>query len=197
MASVLVVPVEPPSQILGKLGSVFIGLQVDSLVFQGTPEPFDENIVLEPALAVHADLDVPDLEDGGKFLAGKLAPLVSVENVRGAVFEQSLFERLNAEAGIQCVGQPPGQDLPGGPVHDGNQVHEAPSHGDIGNIRCPNLIGSVNGQSSQQIGVDRVLRLPSTGTRLGCQRFDSHDQHETPDAIPPHRRFRGSEVVGQ
>ena len=118
----LVVMSKPLCQVFGKLGSRFVSLQVDSFVFQGTPESFDEDVVLEPPLAVHADLDVPGLEDGGKCLTGKLAPLIGVEDLRSAVFEKSFFERLDAESGVQRVGQPPGQDFPGGPVHSAIRV---------------------------------------------------------------------------
>src|ERR1035437_503523 len=183
MTSVVVVPVEPVCQVLGKLGTGFIGLQVDSLVFQGTPESFDKDVVLEPSFAVHADPDFPGLEDGGKCFAGKLASLVGVENLRGSVFEKCLFQGFDTESGVQRVGQPPGQDLPGGPVHDCYQVHKSPCHGDIGNVRCPDLIGPVNGQPSQQIRVDRVFRLPSTGTRLGSQRFDPHEEHQATNPV--------------
>ena len=105
MAPVVVVPVEPPGQIFGKLSSGFVSLQIDPLVFQGAPESLDEDVVLEPPLAVHTDLDVPGLEDGGECFTGKLAPLVGVEDLRGAVFEEGFFERLDAEAGVQRVGQ--------------------------------------------------------------------------------------------
>src|SRR5512136_1693026 len=97
----LVVVGKPDCKIFEKLGSCFISLQVDSLVFQGAPESLDEDVVLEPSLAVHADPDVPGLENGGEFLAGKLTPLVGVEDLRGTVFEQGFLERLDAETGIQ------------------------------------------------------------------------------------------------
>jgi len=197
MSSVVVVPVEPVCQILGKRGPGFVSLQVDSLVFQGAPEPFDEDVVFEPPLAVHADLDVPSLEDGGKCFAGKLAPLVGVEYLRSAVFEQSFFERLNAESGVQRVGQSPGEDLSGGPVHDCYQVHKPPCHGDVGNISCPDLIRPVYGQPPQQVRVDRMLRLPPAGAWLGSQGFDPHDKHETADSASAHRGFRCCEVIGQ
>lgn len=103
MPPVVVVPVEPPSQVFGKIGAGFVRLEVDPLVFQGTPESFDEDVILEPPLAVHADPDVPGLEDGCKCFTGKLAPLVGVEDVRGAVFEEGFFERLDAESGVQRV----------------------------------------------------------------------------------------------
>ena len=55
----LVVMGKPDRQIFVKLSAGFVCFQVDSLVFQGAPEAFDEDVVLEPPFAVHADPDVP------------------------------------------------------------------------------------------------------------------------------------------
>ena len=99
MLSGYVVPVEPVCHVFGKLGSRFIYVQVDSLILQRAPEPFDEDVVPETSFAVHADFDVPSLEHGRECFTCKLAALVGVENLRGAVFEQSFFERLYAESG--------------------------------------------------------------------------------------------------
>jgi hypothetical protein len=117
MFPVLVVMGKPDCRIFGKLGSWFISLQVDSLVFKGAPESLDEDVVLESPLAVHADPDVPGLENGDELFAGKLSPLVGVEDLRTAVFEEGFLERLDAETGIQGVGQSPGKNFSGCPVH--------------------------------------------------------------------------------
>ena len=99
----LIVMGKPDCQVFEKIGSRFISLQINSLVLQGAPESLDEDVVLEAPFAVHADPDVPGFENRGKSFAGELAPLVGVENLRGAVFEQSFFERFNAEPCIQRV----------------------------------------------------------------------------------------------
>ncbi len=167
MFPIFVVPVKPVCQVSGKLVSRFVSLQVDPFVFQGAPESFDEDIILEASLAVHADPDVPGFQDGGEGFAGKLASLIGVEYLRGAVFEQSFFQRLNAEPSIKCVGQAPGEYLSGSPVHDCYQVHEPTMHGNVRYVGCPDLIGPVNGHAPQQVGIDRMFRLPSAGARLG------------------------------
>jgi len=140
---------KPSCQVFEKLSSGFIRLQVDSLVLQCPPESFDEYVIFEAPLAVHADPDIPGFEDGGEGFAGKLAPLVGVEYLRGTVFEQSFLECLDTESAIQGVGQPPGENLSGGPIHDRYQVHESLVHRDIGNISRPDLIWFVNGHSPQ------------------------------------------------
>src|SRR6185369_2976457 len=104
MSPFLVVMGKPDCKVFEKLSSGFIRLQIDSLVFQGAPESFDKDIVLEATFAVHADPDVPGLEDGGKSFAGELTSLVGVEDIRRAVFEQSVFECLDAKSCVQRVG---------------------------------------------------------------------------------------------
>ena len=96
-----------------------------------------------------------------KGLASELASLVGVEYLRGAVFEQCFFQRFDTESGVQRVGQPPGENLSGCPVHDRYQVHVSPCHGEIGDVGCPDLIGPVNGHSPQQVGIDRMFWLSS------------------------------------
>ena len=92
MLPFLIVVCEPDCQVFEKLSSSFICLQVDSLVLQSPPESFDEDVVFKAPLAVQADFDIPCFEDRGESFTGKLAPLVGVEYLRGAVFEQSFFE---------------------------------------------------------------------------------------------------------
>jgi len=195
MFSFLVVVGKPDCQVFEKLSSGFVCLQVDSLVFQGTPESFDKDVVLESPLAVHADPYVPGLEDGGESFAGKLASLVGVEDLRRAVFEQCLFQRFDTESGVQSVGQPPGQNPSGGPVHDRYQVHVSPCHGEIGDVGCPNLIGPVNGHSPQQVGIDRMFRLSLAGAGFGGQGLDTHDEHQATYSISSHRGFRRREMI--
>ena len=89
-------------------------------------------MALWAASAVHGDGDAGVLEHGGELQAGELAALVGVEDLGAAVAFQSLAEGLCAEAGIEGVGEPPGEHPAGGPVHDGYQVQEALLDGDVG-----------------------------------------------------------------
>jgi hypothetical protein len=55
-------------------------------------------------------------EDAGELLAGELAALVGIEDLRGAVGLDRLLLGLDAEARIQGVGNAPRQYLARGPV---------------------------------------------------------------------------------
>ncbi len=113
MLAFFVVKVKPDGQIPREFGPSFIVFEVDPFVFQRAPEALDKDVVFEPALAVHADLNVPSFQDGGKGLAGKLAALVGIEYLRSAVREQCFLKCLDAKTGVEGVGQLPGQNLAG------------------------------------------------------------------------------------
>ena len=90
------------------------------------------NVVHAPAASVHRDADAGCLKAPGEGEAGELAALVGVEDLRRAVARrQGLVERVRAEARVQRVRQPPGQDVAARPVHDRHQVEEAALHRDV------------------------------------------------------------------
>ena len=99
-------------------------MQVDGLVFERAPEPFDKDVVHAAASPIHGDRDARVLEHAGKVEAGELASLVGVEDRRRAVFGQRLGQGLNAEGGIHAVRQSPCEDMARRPVHDRDQVQD-------------------------------------------------------------------------
>ena len=54
----------------------------------------------------------------------------------------------------------------------------APSHGNVGDVGRPNLIGLIDGHVLKQIGIDFVGRMEPTGFGLGIDRFKAHQPHE-------------------
>ena len=61
-------------------------VQIDSLVFERTPQPLDKNIVHAAAPPIHGDRDLGVLERAGEVKAGELAALGGVKDLRFAVF---------------------------------------------------------------------------------------------------------------
>ena len=57
MRPLSVVELDPLTDAGLRLWSGFPGIQDDALVFQAPPEPFHEDVVEEPALAIHPDAD--------------------------------------------------------------------------------------------------------------------------------------------
>ena len=52
-----------------------VGSEVDLLLFDRAPEPFDEDAIPPSALSVHADGDASLEQHGGELLAGELRAL--------------------------------------------------------------------------------------------------------------------------
>src|SRR5680860_1170214 len=96
--------------------NIDISVQIDFLVFDRSPQPFNKDIVPPRSLAVHTDGDLGILQNLREGLAGKLRSLIGVEDVRLTVTGKRLFNRFNAKVCFQCDGEPPGQDTPAEPV---------------------------------------------------------------------------------
>ena len=92
-------------------------------------------------------------------------PCSVFEDPRPAVAVQGFGQGLDAEPGIQGVGQPPGEHTARGPVHDGHQVQEAALDENVGDISRPDLIRPVDGEPLEKIGVHPVLGMPGGGPR--------------------------------
>src|SRR6267142_3264521 len=98
MRTSAVVKVEIPADRMSCLADGFVGPQIDLLVFDAAPQPFDEHIVPPGSFAVHADGDAIAGEHAGEGRAGKLRALVGVEDVRPAVTGQSILQGLTQKA---------------------------------------------------------------------------------------------------
>src|SRR5580704_18401448 len=138
--ALLVIKAEPGADAGFGLGDTGIGVEVDLLVFKAAPQPLDEDVVNVAALAIHADGDRVALQGVGEIIAGELAALVGIEDLRPAVLGERFLECLDTELRAERVRQPPRQHGTAHPVHDHHQVEEALGHRDVGDIRAPDLI---------------------------------------------------------
>ncbi len=118
------------------------GVDVHALIFQGSPQQLDENIVHPAAAAVHADAHAGGLQASGETGAGELTPLVCVEDFQRPEFHQGLRQCLNAKIDLDRVGKPPGQNTARCPIHDCHQIQKAAAHRQIRNISTPKLVGA-------------------------------------------------------
>jgi len=66
MRSSPVVKVEISTNRASRLSDGFVGSQIDLLVFDAAPQPFNEDVVPPSPFAVHADGDAVVGEDAGK-----------------------------------------------------------------------------------------------------------------------------------
>jgi hypothetical protein len=91
-------------------------------------------------------------------LAGKLHPLVAVENLRFGL-DQGPVERADTEITFQAVGDLPTDHESRKPVDDCYKVDESTSKPDLRDIDAPDVIGACNDHFSKQIQVD-FMSLP-------------------------------------
>ena len=76
MGAMLVVIGEPPAKTSAQFRAGFEDVQVDAFVFQGPPEPLDEDIVHPASPTIHADLDLGRPQNAGEGVAGELTALI-------------------------------------------------------------------------------------------------------------------------
>ena len=122
------------------IGDGLVGAEVDLLVLDRAPEPFDKDVVAPAALAIHADPDVVRAQDIEERGARELRALIRVEDLGRAEPVDRLLECGDAEVAGQRRGAAPRQHFPRGPVHDGTEKDEAASHWDIRDIGRPDLV---------------------------------------------------------
>jgi len=183
MSPAIIVKADPGVEALAQGRTAIKRVQVKVLILDGPPEPLDKNVVLTAPPPIHTDGDLVVLEGLDKVIAGKLSPLVGVENLRSAVAAQGLLESLDTKVRLKGIGNPGGQDFAAVPVHDGHKVHKPTFHWNVGDIGGPDLVGPIDAQASEQIGVDSVLRMGPTGSRLGIYCFDAHQPHQPLDTL--------------
>lgn len=158
-----------------------VGVQVDFLVLHRAPQPLDHDIVAPGAAAVHADGNLFSHQNTGEGLAGELAALVRIENLRFAIARQSFLERFHAKVGLQRDRDPVAEDLAAEPVNDSDKIDEALGHGDVADVCRPDLIRLHNRQFAQKIGVDLVPWRRLGGAGAAIDRLDRHLLHQARD----------------
>jgi len=108
-----------------------------------------------------------------KLGTGKLQSLIIVENLRSRLLK-CLVERFETKRCFQRRLSSPGKYIATEPIDDGYQIQEPSLEADVRNICAPDLIDTINAQSTQQIRVTDTLL--SWLTQPGC-RIDGHQTH--------------------
>lgn len=159
------------------LGHGLVGVEVDFLVFDRTPEPFDEHVVPPRTLAIHRDGDFRLLQHRREVHRGELRALVSIEYVGFVITGQRFLDCFDAEGCFHRDRQPPRQNSPAAPVHDGAEVDEAASHRNICQVHRPDLVGSGDRQLLQEVRINFATWCWFGGVRATIDRLDAHPLH--------------------
>ncbi len=110
------------------LGSGCPGMQVNTFILQGSPEPFDKDVVEEPTLAVHRDPGADPLQSVSPNEGRELAALVCIHDLGRTEPVDRLVQRLGAKVSLKGVRDASRQNLAGVPVHDRHQIQEPTPH---------------------------------------------------------------------
>jgi hypothetical protein len=139
-----------------------------------------------PGFSVHRDLGLGPLQPVGPVEGCELATPIGVYDLGQTELLDCLVQCLKAELGLQRVRYPLGQNLSGKPVHDGDQLQKLLSHQQVGDIGAPDLIGPIDLQPTQQLGLSLLpLRgLAGVGLLIGLHQL--HWAHQSPVALLIH-----------
>ena len=99
----VIVEVDPSTNPVPSVTSTREGVQVDALVFEGSPKPLNKDVVEEAPLAVHGDADPGLLQAVRPRPRRELAALVGIEDIRTAITGQSVLQRIDTELNIHGV----------------------------------------------------------------------------------------------
>ena len=138
----MIVKLDIPGQAGEQTRYIGVLLQVDVFIFEGTPEPLDEDVVHSAAATIHTNEDVSLLQGGCKRGGRELRALIGVKD-DGLLMTQCLTQSGQTEVTVQRVGQFPGQDVTAEPVHDGDQIHKATGQADVGDVGHQTWLGWV------------------------------------------------------
>ena len=114
-------------------------LQINFFLLERSPEPLDVNVVHAASFPVHADLNPVGFQPVNPLRTGKLAPLITVENLRLGMGQRGI-QHGYTKFRFQRNRQFPGNDVPAIQVDQSHQIQKAPSHRDIRDVRGPDLI---------------------------------------------------------
>jgi hypothetical protein len=98
----VIVKMEVGFQSSGKGRQRVVVFDVNVFVFDGPPEPLNEDIIKDASPAIHADLNISGSQFAGKIVGGELNTLVGVENL-GLCLPQRQAQSRQAKSAIQAV----------------------------------------------------------------------------------------------
>jgi len=127
-------------------------------LFEAFPETFNPGIVGSSSFAIHGYPYVLLLQIVDPCGAGKLRPLVGVDDFWLSVLSNGIMQHVQTPLLGHAITNAPADDLPAVHVDKCYHIHKAFCHGDVGNVHTPNLIGSLDLQSSEQVRSDEGLQ---------------------------------------
>jgi hypothetical protein len=142
-----------------------ISVYVKIFVLDKLPQTFYEGIVSGSAFPIHTQLYLVVKYSLSELITGILAPLIGIYYLWSSMGTCRLNKTIGAPLGIHRIGQRPIHNISAEQIDDRRQIHVPHWHWYEGNIRCPNMVGTIDLKSSQQVW--KYLVIPAT---LRCVR---------------------------
>ncbi len=155
------------------IGSRRVFLEVDVLIFHGTPQSFNRDVVNRSTFAVHADGNRFLFQSLRKDLARELRSLIRVEDFQLALLQRFL-QGLKHKTPRPCCWTVPGQYVAAVPIHNGRQTQISPTHRNERDVARTHLIGSNDFNTSKQVGINLVTGCSHRRSRTRCERLKPH-----------------------
>lgn len=89
-------------------------------------------------------------------------------------------EGIDDKRRLQSIGDGITKQKAAIPVNEDNLVHKASFHGDIGYVSTPNLVGTVNDDGIQQIGIDIMFSIGGAQIGLLIDCLNAHEVVQSP-----------------
>ena len=121
-----------------------VSLDFEVLVLQGPPETLHFGVITASPGTIHADSDLPPLQFGNKFFAGKLATLIRIEELGLPMTPDRHSRSFHAKKRVNRIDYVVRHQLAAERVHHAD--HEGPMTDDrcIGDVRAPHLVAVVD-----------------------------------------------------
>ena len=136
-------------------------LWVNILIFDCSPKPFNENVVVGPASVIHADSGTCIQKNAGVLRTGKMASLIAVHNLRRS-FPEGCMAGFQNKTDFHAIADAPVKNITGVPVDNCDKIQPVCFYRDVGDIYRPYLVRMVNFKVFQKIRIYRVSRCRFT-----------------------------------
>ena len=104
---------------------------------------------------------------------------------------------LDAESLVHAVAQLPVDYIATRPVHHCGEVDVTVAPRNVGDVRAPDLIASLNHQAPQQVAILPVTCVRKALARLGVDRFDSHYPHQATHTLTTYLVIEFEQLVAK
>lgn len=150
--------------------------QIKILIFQTSPKPFYEDIVICASTVIHTDFGTCLQKEFCIVWAGKMASLIAVHDFRYRATKR-LLAGIQNKFDFQSVIYLPCQNIPAIPVYNGSEIKPALLYRNIRNINTSNMIWKGSLYPIEKIGIYFIGRVRFTGVLAWVNGLYPHFSH--------------------